>query len=118
MKASQTLLNTKEVKCSGFREKKVDGITQYCVLGLLGKEAGCCSEEYMYVPACDILIESAYGLQSEEKVKCPECGARGWFLQILAHLNNDYDANAFEREYGHHGWTFKQIGQWLKNTGY
>lgn len=117
MKASEILLNTTEVQCSGVREQKVGNITQYCVLGLLGKEAGCC-ENPIDIFDCDALICDTYNLQREGEIECPECGVTGNFLIILTHLNNDFNANLFEEDNGHHSFTFKQIGKWLKKIGY
>ena len=53
-------------------------------------------------------------------VKCPACNVNGEIINIIVHLNNveRKTSNYFDKINGTHGWTFKQIGLWLKELGY
>lgn len=61
-----------------------------------------------------------FGLPLNDNIQCPACNKEANMVVIIAHLNNveGQTNNNFDRENGVHGWTFKQIGQWLKELGY
>ncbi len=104
MKASTALIRAKETQISG---RRYDGNGGYCAIGILDKVAfdrgGSNSERYFNV--------------DDNIVKCPVCKAKGELYEVICHLNNDSEQNAFETQHGYHSWKFKQIGHWLKDIG-
>lgn len=68
----------------------------------------------------DKRVTEKFGLPLSSFTKCPQCGVEGKMSQIIAHLNNikEETINHFDKINGCHGWTFKQIGEWLRDLGY
>ncbi len=114
-KMSDIFLNATEKQCSTFFARISEKEKSFCVIGLLGLYSG---EEYNFnkesgIGMCPDFgnIMEKFGLDHSKSIQCPECKISGAPLTILPHLNNDKD------DYNH-GWTFKQIGKWLKSIGY
>jgi uncharacterized C2H2 Zn-finger protein len=72
-----------------------------------------------------------FGIDQDEILKCPECDLHVRMRTLLPHLNNTahgYYMDELEnpnpidmnnlRRYDDHGWTFKQMGEWLASLGY
>lgn len=72
------------------------------------------------IPSEDKKVAKKFGLPLFEKLNCPACGVEGEMMHIIAHLNNKEGEtnNWFDHDHGTHNWTFKQIGEWLKELGY
>ena len=114
-KASDVFLNATEKQCSGvFRFSDKDG-EKYCAIGLLGLYADAYDGELFNVPSFG-KIQKKFGEDLQHKeVKCPACNRIADIRGLLPHLNNSPIDGMVHPS---HGWTFKQIGQWLQSIGH
>lgn len=66
----------------------------------------------------DAVIEERFGLPVNKKIICPACDEYQSMAGTIAHLNNNKSENSFYDTHPNHGWTFKEIGMWLREIGY
>jgi len=130
-KASDVFLNATEKQCSYYLAMEGKEGKEFCAVGLLGlysgKEptmpvTGLNGEKSFGFPIMTNISElyKFYGIDSSEIHKCPECEQQIDMCSLLPHLNNKPRDNPLECGFNKnaHGWTFKQIGQWLQKQGY
>jgi len=136
---SDVFLNATEKQCSYLLCKEsIDGTKEYCAVGLMGLYSGNNPNTYsdfttkVYGKNNErSLVFSSYskndsqyaktykfyGLDPDKIYGCPACNKKERLGTILPHLNNErIDFDCTNRD--SHGWTFKQIGEWLKEIGH
>lgn len=131
-KASDVFLNATEKQCSYFLAIEGKECKEYCAIGLLGLYSG--NEPNQAITNIDggksygfsifgnnfNNLFSFFEMNTSDKHNCPECGKEKTLQRMLPHLNNKARSDIREMNINEdaHGWTFKQIGEWLQKIGH
>lgn len=111
MKASEILKAADESKHlqGTYVEGLLESERKYCALGYLACKKGLVSvmhgsnESYLNLNFdSPHSILTYYGIRETRIPNCPVCGYAYLLAGVIIHLNDN------------HGWTFKQIGEWLE----
>ena len=113
-KPSELLLQCDFKQVSGEFKTQGDN-PSYCASGALFEmmwDGPAFNNQYGYISVVPVYFDAMQDiLGGKQSINCPECdGHYSDVLNIIPHLNNNGDRD--------HGWSFKQIGEWLETKGY